>query len=249
VLDPNPNTPRNIFLATLALICVAWMIPGDSELLYVLRLPLIPLLLVFGLMWMARIKPKARWEAPDLLRERFTELFDRDGLSFQAVCSVQDARCTFEIYYQNRFANRCVAKLYFIPMEGASREGPPDVPPIRADVECAGGEVGVIRHPYFIGTAWQGKIMIYDVLALVKYPDGEGELLRSREGMDVTEPTSALAEAVQAAGLLAIGLIRFRRGSSLEFRLPEGVNDCPLPDIVAEKEILWEHRELPRLSR
>ena len=199
-----------------------------------------------GRHWLLTGQSRTRYEAPDILAEQVGPgYFERTGLHFAPRLSVTDGLCWFHVFCQNRYAKTCTGTIYFIPMEGRSKAGYAEVPPIVADFELDGGEVGVIGFPYPIARSWQGKIMVYDVMARVRYPDGEGDLIRTPRGRDVNEPTNELREALLTTGLLAAGFIRIptSRGASCELRLPENVADQLPPDATKTVESLWQWQQ------
>lgn len=231
---------RNAALAALAAgVAVLFLrVPGDIG-----EITLIGLLLVafvLGTVWWLST-PTATHEAPDVLGEEFGSYFEGDGLCFNAGFAVRDGVCWANVVYQNRYNAGCAARIYLVPMEGWSPQGLNDVPPVVADIECGGGDVGVVHIPYPIARAWQGKIMIYDVMAQTDYPAGRGELVRRSGGMLVDPPStkSGAAEALETAAWLMVGFVRLsdgRRGK-IEVTLPQGVADA-IPDGVAVEQQL-----------
>ena len=199
-----------------------------------------------GRHWLLTGQSRTRFESPDILAEHVgPDYFERTGLHFAPRLTVTSGLCWFEVFCQNRYAKPCTGTMYFIPMEGGATAGPLEVLPIAADFELDGGEVGVIRYPYPIARTWQGKIMVYDVMAQVRYPDGDGELLRTPRGREVNEPTNELRENLLTAGLLAAGFVRIpaSRGASCELRLPENVAERLPPDAAIIVMSLWQWQQ------
>jgi len=194
------------------------------------------LALASGWMWMTSPDP-LRNDVPDAL-VGYSPFFERNGFCFVPQLNVRDGLCWFDVYFQTRWSGNCQAELYFIPMEGMSSDGNHQVQPISVKIECAGGEVGVVKIPYPIGESWQGKIMIYDVAARTTYPDGKGDILRGREGTPVGEPSSDLREALKAAKIL-IAPMRMTKDAIVEFQLPIGVQSANPPDAIIQTEMLW----------
>ena len=200
-----------------------------------------------GWAWLAAPRPLAI-EAPDLLAELGGGYFERDGLCFLPRLVVDGGLCWFNVYCQNRYDRPVTARAFFVPMEGTSKTGNHDVPPVTVDASCDGGEAAVVCVPYPLARSWQGKIMIYDVYATAEYPGGRGELVRSTEGAPVGEPTSDLKETLTAAALLALGTVgafaiavrSTRPRGSFEQRLPDGVPDRVPEGVVPRREVLWQ---------
>jgi hypothetical protein len=105
----------------------------------------------------------------------------------------------------------------------------------------------VIRQPYPIAPAWQGKLMVYDVLAEAGYPEGPGRLLREHGGKPVRKPTSELLEAAKTVGLLVVGAVRLSGGgASAEFRLPDNVATSIPAGVTTDVRVLYEYERPSR---
>jgi hypothetical protein len=132
-------------------------------------------------------------------------------------------------------------------MEGLAKSGAAgnahDVPPVMADVELAGGETAVVSFAYPIARSWQGKIMVYDVFARVRYERNDrGEPLRTPTGLPVAEPTSEMATAPRTAAAMAFGHLYLTKTASCELRLPEDVAEsAEVTDIEPRTRVLHEH--------
>ena len=240
------KTFRNValFFAAWVLVCV--LVPFDTD----LRIGFGILgglgALGFTLAWLLAPRPLAV-EAPDVLAGVAPDCFECDGLCFAPTLEVADGLCWFNVYCQNRYDRPCRATVGFIPMEGLSRSPgePNDVPPLITELDCDGGEAAVVRFPYPIGARWQGRIMIYDVTGVVRYPEGRGRLIRSRAGLPVRGPSSKHADALRLAGVAALGMFGIlaigltdRPTASRELRLPEGVAEQLPPDVAQRTETL-----------
>jgi hypothetical protein len=240
-LTSNRATYRGLTLALLLAAGVCWIIPGNHDPVVMLALMFTAGTILAGLAWLFSQRPAKR-EAPDILAERVGTYFESDGLCFAARLSVEDGLCWFNVFCQNRYARPVQGTLYFIPMEGVAKEkgGRHDVEPLMVDVSCDGGEVAVVSFPYPIGAAWQGKIIVYDVMATVNYAQRRGELLRTPQGMPVGEPTTETRELFKDAAWLALGHVRLSRGASCELNLPTGVAESIPPDTSVRNSVLWE---------
>ena len=147
---------RNAALAALVagIAVVLLRVPGDVGQIALMGLLLVSF--VLGAVWWLST-PTAAHEAPDVLGETFADYFEADGLCFNARWVVRDGVCWVDVFYQNRYNARCVARVCFVPMEGWSPEGLNDVPAVVADVECGGDDVGVIQIPYPIAARGRGR--------------------------------------------------------------------------------------------
>jgi hypothetical protein len=132
-------------------------------------------------------------------------------------------------------------------MEG-SDDSEGSLQPVTTDLSLEGAETGVIRIPYAIPAAWQGRIMIYDVYADSAYPKGRGEVVRSARGHAVDALRSPLGETLRRAALLAVHHAKLRN-ASLELRLPIDVAERIPPGVSIEMETLWGAKdEVPQES-
>src|SRR4029453_6193194 len=129
---------------------------------------------------------------------------------------VADGMLWFELYYQNRFTGPCRASIRVAPMEALME--------LAINFECEAGGGGVIRQPYPIDKAWQGRIMIFDVYAEASYPSGRGEQIRperAQRRLDSGQSGEA-GRAALAAALLLMGHFHVPegpRGGKVELRL------------------------------
>jgi hypothetical protein len=238
---PTPATTfRNIALFFLAVAAAGILLPLPGDLRFLLGAFGIMIALWAGWNWLVAPRPLAH-EAPDVIGERVGRYYERDGVCFAPRLEVIDGLCWFHVYVQNRYATPATGTAYFIPMEGTSKNGPHDVPPVTVDIRCDGGEAARVSVPYPLGKAWQGRIMVYDVLAVTKYPNGHGDPVRTPQGVPVGEPTSDLAEALKTVGLLAVGFVRISKPTtSFETPLPRDVVDHVPPGVAPRREVLWQ---------
>jgi hypothetical protein len=234
------KTFLHLALAALVLATSSWLLPIDAEWNAICAGLLLLAAMALGSVWYLST-PKAA-QAPDILKERLEEgapLFESDGMTFAPRFEVRDGVWWLDVFYQNRFTGGCRADVSVVPMEGWSPKGAVEVPPVVADIDCAGGEVGVVSYACPIAAKWQGKLMIYDVYAHADYPGGRGEQLREEAGRRVGGPTAG--DAVATAALLMVGHVHIRgpRAGKMELRLPEGVAET-LPDgLEPQQQTLW----------
>ena len=234
---------RGVFLFFTVLALIAWAAPVRQDWIITPRLMLVVLALGAGWMWLIH-PPAGKHEPPDVLRDRIGDYYERDGLCFALTLALAEGLCWFRIFCQNRYGGECVGTIYFIPMEGMSKTGSRhEVPPVVVDVQCEGGECGVVSVPYPIAKNRQGTIMIYDVYAAVQYPNGKGKMLRSRAGAAVEQPPRPVENALRTlrtASLLVFGFVPIEgRSASVELRLPENVHEEAPPDAQDQTEVLW----------
>lgn len=230
-------------LGILSLAVVSWLLPIDGDLGEVVPYGLFFVSFAVGAVWFLSTSTAAH-EAEDVLGKQFGSYFEGEGLCFAAGFVVHDGVCWVNVYYQNRYNAGCASRVYLVPMEGWSLYGLNDVPPVIAEIECGGGDVGAIHLPYPIAPSWQGKIMIYDVMAETTYPAGRGELVRRNGGMPVDPPSnkSSMVEALETTALLVAGFVRISEGrrGKIEIELPTGVADVIPPGVAAHQQLIAE---------
>ena len=227
-------------LLALATAVVGWFAVAKFDWLLPIPILLTAMGLFFGFRWLVQPRAPRTGTAPDVLAENVGPYFHRDDLCFASRLSVKDGICWFHLFCQNNDSIWCAGTVYFLPMEGGRADGPAEVEPIVADIELDGGEVAVVSWPYPISARWQGKLMVYDVMAKVAHPQGRGRILRLARGAAVGEPTSEAAEALKMAGGLMFGHLKISHGASCELRLPQGVAEAVPGERKAQFETLWK---------
>ena len=239
-LSSQATTYRNVAVFSLAVAAVGILAPLPTDFRMTLGIFGTMGAAGFGLAWLCAPRP-LRSEAPDVLGQVAGGYFERDGLCFAPRLVVEDGLCWFTVYCQNRFAHPAHGTAWFVPMEGMRNRGPHEVLPIAVDIGCAPGEAAAVSIPYPIARTWQGRIMVYDVFARVKYPDGRGAMVRGGEGSPVGELASDLFETLKTAGLLAVGVLSIPRGAaSCELRFPDRVAEVVPAGVAPRREVLWE---------
>jgi hypothetical protein len=241
----NRSRLGNAAIGTILLCVIIWMTPIDADWIPPARLTLAGLAFVLGSWWFLTT-PTAAQRATNVWRERFGMCYECSGMIFVPRFEVRDGVLWLDVYYQNRFTQPCRAGVFVIPMEGWSPDKPGGggVPAICADIDCAGGEVGVIHHPSAVGHDWQGRLMIYDIYAAAEYPQGRGEQLLSEEGTRVGAPPNEALTALRVAGALLHGgwggLVASTapRAGKIELQLPQGVAETLADGVVPTKEVV-----------
>lgn len=250
--SPQPSrTYRNVALFFLALSVVAWAAPLPTDWTPPFKIVLPLATLAFASAWLYNRTPTFE-EAPDVLGGIFPAYFERDGLCFAPELLAEDGVCWFNVYCQNRYDRPCRGTVYFFPMEGTSATPgqPSEVQPMIAEIDCDGGEAAVVSFPYPVAAKWQGRIMVYDVAAAVEHPSGRGDLIRVREGIHVSPPTSRQRETLKVAAIVVGGI--FGRvpvegpKASCELRLPERVAEREPADTTPRISVLWRVVAPPR---
>jgi hypothetical protein len=210
------RTRRNLIpiafgFAILAL--AAWLAPFESRAMEWVPYVLIALSFLTGAAWKLIIPRRPR-EEPDVLALHFKHYLEVDGFCFVVYFEVLNGVFWVHVAFQNRFANRCIGRVFVVPMEGAAAPEGGGVPNVTAEIHCEGGEAGVASYPCAIAAEWQGKYMIYDAYAEADYHDGRGEELRSQIGK--------------------------ARGMTFRFHLPTAIATTLPSELAPHARLLWE---------
>lgn len=174
--------------------------------------------------------------APDILREEIGFYFERPGFCFAVVPVEVEDECVVHLFYQNRYANPCTARILlrhctFLPKRAQNK-----LSPIAVQIDCAGAECGVMQIPWGIPKEYQGTTQTLDVGADVTYPNRRGKLLRFREGAPVGDTN------FRRARFLLVG-VSFNTPARCKLDLPMGVLES-VPDVPSYLvKTLWRPDE------
>jgi hypothetical protein len=175
---------------------------------------------------------------PDHLAKASRSYFERDGFCFAFVPIVQDGVCLMQIYFQNRYARACNARVVLQPPVKSLGIRRLPIPGIDVDIDCDGGAFGVCRVPWPIGAAMQGKKVAFEIACATRFAQGRGKLLRYREGLRAGTPGSGRNVAA-TAGLLLVGVVSVSRPATVTFTLPTGVAEQTPAGIEPVVEIVY----------
>ena len=199
----------------------------DEETNHFLRVgsTVIALLCVVVILWAATRRDRA----PDFLRRLFGNSFERDGFCFVLVPNLAGDVFVLNVYYQNRYARPCRARVVLM-----RRTMPPSGRvPWPVDIECEGGVFGVARIPWSIPACFQGACHTFDVYATVDYPQGRGEMLRFKEGGSVGAPPvkpfslMGILQKVPVVLAACVGVLMWSNPATLKLNVPLGVAEWP----------------------
>lgn len=153
---------------------------------------------------------------PDLLRERVGTYFEARGLCFAPqIETTADGAAWMAVYYQNRYAGEASATIRVLPPRRAWLLSRQHLPAPKFTIDCPGGAFGVIRAPFAIPQAYEGRQIAFSIRARVTFREGQGELLRFRAGQRV-------------------------RWSRVPLELPQGVCEPRSDDADrCETELIW----------
>lgn len=185
------------------------------------------------LLWSCLRKDKV----PDFLRPIVKRPFEQSGFTFAIVPSVRDATCVLDIYYQNRFARGCQATVVLQPARGFFLTKA-DLAALSIPIDCPGGGFGVVRVPWGIPIHLHGTRQTLDVAARVRYPHGQGALLRFRDGLVVGSAKADWHSALTVGALLT-GALVLSRPAKFQLTLPVDVQEFVPSDAPINAETLW----------
>ena len=160
-------------------------------------------------------------KAPDFLAKIFSPYFERNGLCFAIVPQVLNSQCELSIYYQNRYDQPCEALVWIAPTNVAFKDVSA-LPEFKLDIACKGGEFGRMFCLCGLPMRFKGQIILWNVAATTKYPQGRGQLLRLRDGLRVgTEAKISIGrQLLRAFGALA-GHFHSEKPARIQIRFPE----------------------------
>jgi hypothetical protein len=134
-----------------------------------------------------------------------------------------------------------VAKVVCWPVDGWSKTGEHEVPPVTPTIECAGGEAAVIDIPYPIARRFQGMEMIFDIVCSAQFPFGKGVQLSEADGTPVGEPRDEWEDLARTA-VATLFKLDFIFGHStpanVRVILPTDVAEVIPPDMQPKVTIL-----------
>lgn len=203
---------------------ITWTIrpesPSDVSLLRSLRVLSVILFLtpIAVSIWLRRINDLV----PDFLSAISKDFFERDGLCFILTTEKDGDHARMAVFYQNRFDKLCIVKV----LVGPTRKAFTDLhglPSFEFDFVCQGAEFGKQSLAWSVPLHFQGKKVLWDVAAQVKFPAGRGVLLRGSNGATVGDKLiGGGEEAAKAVASLVLGGTT-ARSARLELTMPNNI--------------------------
>lgn len=176
---------------------------------------------------------------PDFLRSISLRFFERDGFCFLPQVIVRRGIPHVRVWYQNRYEKACEAMVVLCPGKTFLMGSQAGIT-ARIHLRCPGGGFGVAEVPVELPVAGAGNVVIHEVGAQVRYPDGGGRLLRFRAGERVGEPQMSALDIGLTVAAAAVGHLLIRSPAKLKLQLPQAAS-LPLPaDPPAAAEVLWQ---------
>jgi hypothetical protein len=191
------------------------------------------------LIWVLWRNMRRKENLPDMLAQACGTYFERDGFCFAFAPSVVGSVCWMNLYFQNRYAQPCHARVVLQPPVKSFGIRRLPLTGIDVDIDCDGGAYGVCRIPWPIDAQMQGKTVACEVACDTAYPNGAGKLLRFREGLRAGAPSGGARRAAVTAGLLLVGAISISRPATASLSLPASVASQLPPGLAPVTEILF----------
>ncbi len=182
--------------------------------------------------------------APDLLASIAAPYFESEGLCFFPVVDVVDGCCRISMFYQNRFSGHCCAEisLWAVPSFWLRS---PNKKILTFDIDCMGGEYGVVSQFYGIKSRWQGRRAEFEIEGKASYPDGKGDVLRYEIGLEADRKGVRYDIYRVVVAIISMGHVLLGRASGkVCLALPDGVAEEVPEEWPAQGEILWTMDEI-----
>ena len=233
-----------IQLAMIALLFTAgcaWFAPLPQN-ATVWSLRLLPALPSLWLIWLLVKESRRPDTLPDLLHANVGAYFERNGICFAPVIETAHGVCVLAFYFQNRFSRAAKARIAMRPIRSLLRIRSTTLPAISVSIECPGGAFGLVRIPFSIPIAHQGKPHTFHIAAENTYFLDHGVRLRRSRGQAVGPICDLrlwhrVAEAI--FGLVLFGLSRTMSPARVRLTLPCDVVETA-PEGEPHLQILWE---------
>ena len=171
---------------------------------------------IAALVWLSKTPALA----PEFLAQTSTSFFEANGLSFLPLLQSAENRCLMTVLFENRFTGKCEVTISLRPTPVAFKKVA-DIPSLLFRFDCPPEGYGQFAKSFAFPERLAGEDVLYDVTASCCYPDGRGDELRFRPGMNVGEIGSDKHQDLkQIVGLLAhLAHIPASHGSPARLRL------------------------------
>lgn len=174
--------------------------------------------------------------APDFLRMVGNSVFERSGFQFLIQPLTIDGEYCFRIWYQNRHMNSCKARILLTSQRDFLMKIP-KVGPLFCELEIPSGGFGHYTVLLNAEKKYHGKKVSFGVYADTVWPQGKGELLRFRDGINVgTLPGTSRDQILKVATLASGGI---STPAKYVVTLPFEIKENPVGDW--EEEFLWKY--------
>jgi hypothetical protein len=229
-----------------ALFSISWLTkpsnPGEVGLVWTMRLAsAFCLLAPIGVsIWLSKLADPV----PDFLAGISKAFFECDGLSFLVTVEKASDYARMVVYYQNRFEKPCIATIAVGPTRKAFADLN-GLPMFEFKLSAEGAEFGKQSLAWSVPLRFQGKKILWDVAAQVRFPAGRGALLRGHNGATVGDHLiGGGEEAVKAVTGLVLSAARLpsmpARSARVELTLPTDIVPDRKPPSDLTTETIWK---------
>lgn len=225
-----------VFTAAAITASIAWIDDRPNSTTWLFRT--IPIAIAIGAIGVFLWLHRRRDLAPDLLAQQVGRYFERNGFCFNFLPTEGDGKCLFLLFFQNRYEKPCTAKIAVRPVtfRGAHETL------VFMNVQCPGAAFGVCTKAIGVPAKLQGKKVSFDVGADVDYPEGQGSMLRFRDGILLRRNAQFVDAFARTTSILALlgGMILFHIPARAKYRLPDKVAAELATPLCEQLEILWK---------
>ncbi len=221
---------------------VGWFVMEESvvgpAVLWAVRLG--PLVLAAGLVTVFLCLTRRKSKVPEFLRARAKDFFERKGFCFTFEVAARDGQCCVLLWFENRYDRPCRAAVEVNDVCGWRGDKQVDGFVI-SNIECGPAAFGVARVPFAVPGKHQGEPLTFNVGASVDYPEGRGETLRFRQGLESPSTSRPFGDSPGATRSLGV-----KKGSedavfaSWTVTFPKGIPEEPPPDAGIKIATLWK---------
>lgn len=179
--------------------------------------------------------------APDYLHSIINPYFKQNGLCFGAIPTTDDGNTCIDLYFMSQFNRPSTAKIVLRPAPIGLMQKRADIRPVVVEIACPPGGFGCARVPFPFPTNLQGKIQRLEIGATVTYPEGKGDRIRFKNGLECTidaEFGGKLTNGRIADVIAAI--LPLSSPAAVEFPLPTGNSESHSTSAKAESQIYWQ---------
>lgn len=180
--------------------------------------------------------------APDFLKQRYGQYFERNGFCFCVFVDSRDGIAFLKVPFQNRFAKPSIVQI-------ALRQGGSRVPFFEAgkrpflmvEIQCGAGAFGVADFPVAIPSRHQGKSATFEIGVSVHYPEGKGTMLRFRDGNPVPHDAQFRSFSLVMGAIVTMLTRHMAHASSAAITqiLPSNVVERLPEHATSRTEVLW----------
>lgn len=211
---------------------LAWTLDPTTKVWLVRVISTTVSLLLFTLLLRAFLRKDL---VPDYLRMISKSVFERSGFQFLVEPITVENHYCFRIWYQNRHANHCSARILLTPQKNFLMKIP-KIGPVLCETDIPAGGFGYFLVPLNTEKKFHGKRVSFGVYADTKWRDGKGEMLRFKDGTNVGTLPGTSRDQLMNVALFAAGA--GSTPSKIDVKIPFEVAE--VPTLENEQALLWK---------